>query len=141
MLCLASSVQSHGSGPRSPSAEAEHWGCQADVPAWTASRALSAWGSPSLPSPLPPNLDLRLLPEFSRICRSLAELCYSTLYPADEIRCFPSVAGTAHAGMKVRKMSAGTSGLAGQESGRWAPAGPPRNALSPVDLIQLPSSC
>lgn len=49
--------------------------------------------------------------------------------------------GTAQAGMKLRKMSAVTSGLARQESGRGAAAGPPGSALSPVGLIQLSPSC
>ena len=49
--------------------------------------------------------------------------------------------GTVQAGMKLRKMSAVTLGLARQESGRGAAAGPPRSALSPVGLIQLTSSC
>ena len=90
-MCLAVPVHSHERGHGSPWAEAEHWGCQADVRPGQPAESLRHGAFLSLPSPLPPNLGLCLLPEFSRICRSLAELCYSTFHPVEEIRGFPSV--------------------------------------------------
>ncbi|CAN0453783.1 unnamed protein product [Rangifer tarandus platyrhynchus] len=91
-------------------------GAPSRCPAWPASRAPSAWAFLSPPSPLPPKLDLWLLPEFSRICQSWAELRYSTFYPLEGTRCFPSVGWTAQAGVRIRKASTGPQDWPGQSA-------------------------
>ena len=96
-------------------------GAPGRCPAWTASRAPPGGAFLSLPSPLPPSLDWCLLPEFSRICPSLAELRCSTFCPLEGARCFPSVAA-----------SAGPQDWPGK-SAAWSS----RGALSPAGLTQL----
>ena len=89
----------------------------------------------SLPGPLPPNLDLCLLPEFSRICQSLAELRYSTFHPLEGTGCLPSVGWGSASSSEDQESACGASGLARQERGLV----PPRRSV-PSGLTQLSSS-